>query len=110
MIVTTLKGFQFFGYRPKLHFRNVLKCNLRFLITTFYITRQFIKDIKNQKILQIIHQEITIQNRSYQVLKAWTQVRVLKNGNWKTEWRCSVIQKAPFSNESRRCCFTCLYF
>ena len=47
--------------------------------------------MQNRKIPQIIHEEIKTQNRSYQVSKGWTPVRVMKNGNWKTKWICPVI-------------------
>ena len=63
--------------------------------------------MQNRKIPQIIHENTKTPNRSYQVSKGWAPVRVMKNGNWRTEWRCPVVQKAPFSDELRRCCFTC---
>ena len=63
--------------------------------------------MQNRKIPQIIYHEIIIENRSYQVLKVWAPVRVMKNGNWKTEWICPVIQTVPFSNELQKRCFTC---
>ena len=47
--------------------------------------------MQNRKISQIIHEEIKTRNRSYQVSKGWTPVRVMKNGNWRTEWICPVI-------------------
>lgn len=47
--------------------------------------------MQNRKIPQIIHEEIKTRNRSYQVSKGWAPVRVMKNGNWGTEWICPVI-------------------
>ena len=47
--------------------------------------------MQNRKISQIIHDETIIENRSYQVLKVWAPVRVMKNGNWKIEWICPAI-------------------
>ena len=36
--------------------------------------------MQNRKIPQIIHEKIKTRNRSYQVSKGWTPVRVMKNG------------------------------
>ena len=72
---------------------------------TFFL--HYIKDIQNQKIPQIIHIETIIKNRYYQVLKVWAPVRVMKNGNWKTEWICPGISTVRFLNKLQKCCFTC---
>ena len=58
--------------------------------------------MQNRKIPQIIHEKIKTRNRSYQVSKGWAPVRVMKNGNWRTEWICPVIQKVPFSHELQK--------
>ena len=58
--------------------------------------------MQNRKIPQIINEKTKTRNRSYQVSKGWAPVRVMKNGNWRTEWRCPVIETVPFLNELQK--------